>query len=364
MRCVAILVLLSLLSASISLRCVGENGEDVDWWIILKAPTREVDDPNVSKGLGFSYIDSSNIVNNFALRDISINNPKSPLMTTLSPLYGKNQKMGYLMYNDQPPGSTHTTSAHAKGVMGFDQNGAFWLIHSVPRFPAGPSAASSPDIEPGQRIYGQSMICISLSGDQVEGLVAKNLNSFEANFYESSFPASISSLYPNLYAVANDKAGTRAVTSFFNLTSHGVPFFHFAKNAKWGLDLYADMVSPYFGEALMVETWMRPREASFYPPRSKYEVVNVNSVNFPSLPDSYGWPETSDHSKWAISTFPSGGLFCIGDINKQESQTKRGGGTMCALNCNIYSAFASMVKQVDKFTPPTGRQSQCTISKK
>ena len=37
------------------------------------------------------------------------------------------------------------------------------------------------------------------------------------------------------------------------------------------------------------------------------------------------WTRTKDHSKWAAG--PS--LLCVGGINRQNSQTTRGGGALC-----------------------------------
>lgn len=79
-----------------------------------------------------------------------------------------------LMYNDEfPNGTSSETSAHAKGVVAFDGQSGFWLVHSVPRFPPAPG-----DGPPGTKgnysypttglRYGQTMLCVSLPLDQAD----------------------------------------------------------------------------------------------------------------------------------------------------------------------------------------------------
>ena len=45
------------------------------------------------------------------------------------------------MWNDEFPGGIQPaweTAAHAKGVLGFDAISGYYLMHSVPKFPAAP----------------------------------------------------------------------------------------------------------------------------------------------------------------------------------------------------------------------------------
>ena len=50
-------------------------------------------------------------------------------------------QFGYVMWNDEFPGGDPPVwegGAHAKGVLGLDQSSGFYLLHSVPKFPAAP----------------------------------------------------------------------------------------------------------------------------------------------------------------------------------------------------------------------------------
>eukprot|EP01098_Paradermamoeba_levis_P006502 TRINITY_DN2695_c0_g1_i1.p1 TRINITY_DN2695_c0_g1~~TRINITY_DN2695_c0_g1_i1.p1 ORF type:complete len:401 (-),score=83.43 TRINITY_DN2695_c0_g1_i1:272-1441(-) len=349
-----VVVLLCFCDFSYLLGCIGDDGNPVDWWIALKSPKRRsVKDPNVASGLGYAYMDNTNIKKNFTLNKKALDDSKSCLARTLSVLYSGSKGVGYGMYNDNAPGKNASSYwAHAKGVFGFDKAGGFWLIHSLPDFPGKPSEEKRFSIPESQLTYGQSLFCISLS-PALMNKVGNNVNTYNAQFYEYVVPASLANQYTELAQTMNKTWKVEDQQTVINFTlPSGFTLTHFAKNAKWGEDLYADWVSPYFKTGLLVETWMRPVEPSTYPPDAKYEIVNVNSVKFSGLDDSFAWEETSDHSKWTISTLPSRGLFCIGDINKQKSQRKRGGGTLCAVNCDVYQAFLSLIVESDKFTVP------------
>jgi deoxyribonuclease-2 len=48
--------------------------------------------------------------------------------------------------------------------MAFDANGGFWLVHSVPRFPANTGSGVSYEGYPAYAAtYGQSFLCMSMS---------------------------------------------------------------------------------------------------------------------------------------------------------------------------------------------------------
>ena len=55
-----------------------------------------------------------------------------------------------------------------------------------------------------------------------------------------------------------------------------------------------------------------------------------------------------DHSKWVISNGTSYKVACIGDINRQEDQLKRAGGTVCFVNNDkVWSQFNDLVNQIE-----------------
>ena len=56
---------------------------------------------------------------------------------------------------------------------------------------------------------------------------------------------------------------------------------------------------------------------------------------------------THDHSKWAISLDKKTPVVCIGDINRMESQRKRGGGTVCFKSADVWTSFNKSVKAIE-----------------
>ena len=64
------------------------------------------------------------------------------------------QELGYIMWNDEFPGGKPPVwegGAHAKGVLGLGLNQGFYLLHSVPKFPA--SASVNDSKAPGNGTY-------------------------------------------------------------------------------------------------------------------------------------------------------------------------------------------------------------------
>ncbi len=60
----------------------------------------------------------------------------------------------------------------------------------------------------------------------------------------------------------------------------------------------------------------------------------------------------TDHSKWAVTTDKSSFLFCIGDINRQYSQAKRGGGAVSASPPFMWCVF-SLIFHFHTYTTKT-----------
>jgi deoxyribonuclease-2 len=90
--------------------------------------------PNVAAGLAYLYLDANTT---YSLSPKSLQQNQDAAANTLSQLYGHGtNSMGWLIYNDEgSSGPTCSYCGHTKGVLGFDANGAFWLIHSVPKYP-------------------------------------------------------------------------------------------------------------------------------------------------------------------------------------------------------------------------------------
>ena len=138
-----------------------------------------------------------------------------------------------------------------------------------------------------------------------------------------------------------------ANTSIYSFQSlnNAQSFTHFAKSDKWDNDLYEYLVSPYYQQSFIWETWRRnPAEPSFCKPQYPFNELNVESV---TLNDGTEWKYTQDHGKSGISSTSDKPMVCIGDINRMYSQYSRGGGTACFQHQNLWSAFNSAFSNHD-----------------
>lgn len=69
--------------------------------------------------------------------------------------------------------------------------------------------------------------------------------------------------------------------------------------------------------------------------------------------DSDSWKTTQDHSKWAITTkgfdddTSAHPFACVGGINRQYSQEKRGGATMCHESKSLNGAYYDLINEYE-----------------
>jgi len=136
----------------------------------------------------------------------------------------------------------------------------------------------------------------------------------------------------------------------------GKKFRLFGKSGRANVELYADVVAPTLDVSLFVEAW---RDGAGNLPNScdkSDKVLNVESISNPEL--SVDFKTTQDHSKWAVSR-PTGILIyhwrvgggdwiCVGDINRQEGQLHRGGGTVCHKSARVSNLYRQLVTNYDK----------------
>jgi len=325
---------------------MNENGNPVDWYAWYKIPKLDhATDPNMKAGMSFLYMDNS--TNGQWLSSVSdnlnVNSSNQAMAYTLQQVYNNlNQtKVFYMMYNDEwPDGSTTTAHGHCKGVVGFDSTNGFWLIHSVPKFPP-PNVYGYPG---SGTDYGQSALCITLPYTSLND-IGNQLFFYNPWIYGSQISPEMSQENPMVQQVLNGKSQSVEPynNQFLFRTSAGHSFINFAKHKKWGKELYYDFVAPSLGENLDTETWQNGGGDLSSNCSGSYHVFNINYINITS---TINFSNSKDHSKWAVS--PNGGQYvCIGDINRQEAQVNRGGGTMCFQNYLVWQTYNNSVQSVE-----------------
>ena len=283
-------------------------------WVIAKMP--KIKDSNSSymrDGTGYLYYDVTQ-GSTMLFPNKPINSSLSSPGYTLSQVYNSSRNtVGYAMYNDESPDGNKTAAlAHSKGVLGYDSSGGFWLIHSVPRYP--PPYGESYSYPKSGTVFGQSMLCISLSLTGIN-TAGRQFMTNGPSFYNYSMPSSLISSLPNLYnATYQNITILNPPYNIVQLVSKGrMAFTSLAKTKGFGKDLYGSLVAPTLEKSLFVETWIRGDEACTCSVcdsnKCTYVVDNVSYVNF-----GYGleYKSTRDHSKWAVSKDKT--TLCIGDI--------------------------------------------------
>jgi deoxyribonuclease II len=170
-------------------------------------------------------------------------------------------------------------------------------------------------------MYGQHMYCVTLSPTdlfRLAGVMSIN--------YPQVYYSRINSPNANITLLVQNQTISAAKSYVFNFpTGAGMPMTYFCKSGSANIDLYEAIVSPYYKDGMILQTWGRPYEADFCPPTYAYKNVNVLETSI----GTYWWTGYYDHSKWAVGISTT--MLCYGDINRMTSQWVRGGGTLCTL---------------------------------
>lgn len=184
----------------------------------------------------------------------------------------------------------------------------------------------------------------------------KQLKHLTPNVYTSVVTDEVLKKIPDFTDLGAKKFKTDDNESVEEITTSSgkTDFLSFARNKKAAAvgDLYSKLVAPHLKVPMIVETWRRgaggPLDSNC---KDKLTVTNVKEmkINFANgkVKDSGVWPYIRDHSKWGMSADPKSPFVCIGDINRMESQKKRGGGTVCVKNPDLWKVFSEAVHDTE-----------------
>jgi len=330
------------LSPAGSVTCLDPSGRPVDFWYAFKYPGN----------WEYAYMDS-----NHKLQTMpgAMGDGTSPVDRTLDQLYASKGELSYALWNDEPTnkGSVGAPKAHAKGVLAIAKSG-FWLTHSVPIFPQVPDhEKNSKSSFPGAKepTNAQSFLCVTIGTDAIPGL----MKLFETDWmiiYSAADNAGLGGKFQewalkDTHTDAKNASADSYVTTVTSLG--GQAFTAFAKSAALNDDLYEALVAPHFKKDFIAETWQNGvgRIPSWKKGKQHaYTIENGAVVGFPGHDQ---FKESNDHSKWAVSM--DGEVLCVGDINRQEGQTRRGGGTTCISDATYAKQILNVVVADEDGTP-------------
>merc|ERR1719399_1615806 len=242
-----VLLVVSLSSAMAGIGCRDENGNPVDWFIAIKHPD----------GTDYSYTDSNSRGRFSAGAGLDSN--YGSISATLEQFYGAGSSDGYLQYNDQTPdGKASGSKGHTKGVVAFDSDGGYWLIHSVPRYPIDHGSSYSYPVD--EERYGQSFLCLSLDVSTLETVGQQFMYTRPQLYGSPHISSDLAGRVPTLKQVLEGGSNGWIHNGESNnaeiRTKGGADFTSFAKTASWGQDLYAQLVAPHYRSGVLAETWM------------------------------------------------------------------------------------------------------------
>ncbi|HET6260808.1 MAG TPA: deoxyribonuclease II family protein [Chloroflexia bacterium] len=344
------------------LSAIGDNGQPVDWWFIYKVPKNarpaSVVGHTGAGATGYEYVYYDAQSTALAPSQHCLNEPSNALSATLCQLVDDTaDSAGWIFYNDEYPLELHKVNAgskgHTKGVLAFDlaTNSAFWLLHSVPRFPL-PGTDAFPVNELD---YGQTFLCVTLKDVATAEMIAQQMLAQQGpQTYGARLPQSldVASVWR---ALAADKLSLLATPTDITFSSLGGRMFRsIAKSRLWGKDLWTDLVGPNLGVDLDVESWRRGAIPGNEDSDNRDWVADDISIDLEPLGAPYFWQNAKDHAKWALSVEDNDDWVCVADINRQTSQAKRGGGTICFQESRLWANLSQIVK----CNPPDNSQAQ------
>lgn len=326
--------------------CRDMDGNPVDWFMAYKIPKVDSGPSFYQQGLGFAYMDS-NSGGQLTESSKDLTSTSMALSYTLNQVYesNDNSELAFVKWNDETPDEKGSQSrGHSKGVLAYDSESGFYFSHSVPRWPNYQSGGY--DFPDRECTYGQDFICLSLATADFEGMAAQ-LRLIYPLVYESRLPDSLAASSPNMAMVIAGQhlAGEPYTAVHPIMTLGGASFTSMAKNAAWASDIYEDLVARQLDDDLRTETWQngRGKMASYCKPAKDHNVENIEEIEISA---DAQWKSTKDHAKIAISSSKTG-YVCLGDENRQTSQAKRGGGTICSNDPNVYKAYSSIIDKVE-----------------
>jgi len=297
---------------------------ETPYWFAIKYP----------RGFKYSIGDATNETLTPSLYNMQDTN-RGALAYTLQQLWTSPQP-SYIIYNDESPLNTSYNFAkgHTKGILATDGAQGFWLQHSTPKFPLGPSDTNNYEgLTSNGFDYGQHFFCLTLNADEIErlaGILMLNRPAVQ-DYYIADYNT-------NFSALAQGEYSTSPICESIHLDAANYKWTVFAKTSQWDKELYADCIAPELATPLKVESWIRG-SACGPECNDTYSVEDIKTVSF----NNVEWTEYDDHSKWAVGE----SHICFSDINRMTTQASRGGSAICVDNPAITEQFESAIKSTN-----------------
>ncbi|KAJ8398374.1 hypothetical protein AAFF_G00426290 [Aldrovandia affinis] len=346
--------------AASPISCYNDQGASVDWFYLYKLPHHA----HTPRDDGLKYLLMNRGNEGWTEGMGLVNDSTGALGRTVGQLYEQKEdsEIAYILYNDQKPkgggekgaDTDRNEPGHTKGVVLMDKVQGFWLVHSTPHFP--PIKEGGAFSYPNSGVpNGQNFICVTYPLERFQ-TIGEQLLINEPQVYDCNVPPSLASVLPSMAKVCKrgtDEGRNVSLSHSAHFSPHlsnrsvsltslaGTNFISFAKSASFSNDLYHSWVAPALQSDLLVQFWRRSRGILPSDCTLSWKVLDINKI---SLGEKTTFNSTLDHSKWAVSKGP-GDWICVGDINRNEAEEKRGGGTVCQKDTAVWKAYRNAVKE-------------------
>lgn len=209
---------------------------------------------------------------------------------------------------------------------------------------------------------GQTFMCFNFDLNKTGKQIIDHLVNMHPLVYDSYISDKIYELVPEIkdLKLESDSVGKRrkkieeTKLSQEITTRGGVELLLFSKSSDFEDDMYSGWLDDVLGTTLYVETWRNgagvPLNSSC--PKNGFDVRNIQDLKLALDKEKLTWTYRQDHSKWAISDSRDHGIVCISDINRMQSQFKRGGGAVCFKCPSCWDVFNGLIADVEPC--PTG----------
>lgn len=202
-------------------------------------------------------------------------------------------------------------------------------------------------------------MCLSFDARRSGSQIADHLVNMFPLVYDSLISDRLYSIVPELKRLKleedsgrrGNRRGQRNTNKLAQTitTLQGQDLYLFSKSANFGQDIYSDWIENELKSSLFVASWRKgngtPLNSSC--PRSSFHVNNVQDFKVDSNQQRVTWTHLQDHSKWAISEEANLGFVCISDINRMQSQFKRGGGAVCMKCPGCWTVFSRTILDIE-----------------
>lgn len=205
---------------------------------------------------------------------------------------------GWIVYNDDAADEKVCGSdAHAKGILAWNATHVSWLVHSVPNFPRSFTGSTISPIESPEHMYGQSFMYVERPADNAF------LTNVITQLYHMDAHINMKQNEPHVPIKSSDLI--RTVVFSDTVT-------HISKSPSHHIDIYGEHLTMYSNEWL-IQTWKRG-----HPITKESTIKDITHL----CVHGTAYKGSQDHSKWGVC--PE--YIWVGDLNRMQSQAKRGGG--------------------------------------